>query len=523
METRSYPIYRSLGRWTLMSMMLGLSACGGGGGSLGLDGTSKMTALNVSLTDSADCDFDGVWVTIDKVRVHQSATAKSDDPGWIDITPPGAPLHINLLSLQDGLTESLGVAPLPAGRYNQVRLHLVPNTLSNSENNYVVVGNISSPLNIPEGFRNGIALRPDTAIEIDPGVTEDLILDFDACQSIARSRNNDNTYVLRPKVLLVRKIDAGSITGAVDSGAAGAVVKAEISGSVRKQARVRPDGTFTLYPLLSSLLVPGVVPKDPAGAYDVVIEDPNHSTVVTTGVPVTAEQATVLSTAALPTPFPSSASTGTVTGAIDPTDADARVRQTINGLPYEIKRKRVALADGSFRINLNTEAPFFGAFGPQPIAYSADSGAAGKYTIDTPNDDRMYLVSSEDFTLGAGDSRTINFTSQGPGSLTPMTGTAGTATGNLTLTSVPDGLTLPATVVVSATIDGENVNSVGVMFTASGTAPFTLDDLAPGTYTLGVPAVPAGLTLSPSGVTVTIPNTGGTFPGGTLTLSPQPG
>lgn len=514
---------RSIGRWAFMAMLLGLAACGGGSGgngSTGLNGSSHMTGLSVSLTDSAGCDFDAVWVTIAKVRVHQRASAQSDDPGWIDITPPGAPLLINLLTLQNGLTESLGVAPLPAGRYNQVRLHLVANTLSNSHNNYVVVGGTAYPLAIPEGFRNGIVLHPNAPIVIDPGVTEDLVLDFDACQSVARSRNVINTYVLRPRILMVRRIDAGAITGAVEPTATGAVVKAEVNGFVHKQTRVRSDGTFTLYPLLSSLLVPGVFPNDPSGTYDVVIEDENHSTVVTTGVTVTAKQSVPISTTGQPTPFPASSNIGTLTGAIDPTDADARVRQKINGHPYQIRRNRVELADGTFSMNLITDAPLFGAFGRLPISYSPDNTAAGNFTLDTPNDDQLYVVASQDFTLTAGDTQTINFTSAGLGSLAPTTGTAGTVTGDLTLTSVPAGLTLPATITVSAMMDGENVNSAGVTFASSGTLPFTLDDLAPGTYSITVPRVPSGLTLSPSSVTVTIPNTGGTFSGGTLTLSP---
>ena len=525
MGIQSFIVRRSIGRWALMAMMLGLAACGGGGssggsGSNGLNGSANMSNLRVSLTDSAGCDFDAVWVTIAKVRVHQSASATSDDPGWIDITPPGAPLSINLLSLQNGLTESLGVAPLPEGRYNQVRLHLVPNTISNSKKDYVVIGNAAYPLNIPEGFRNGIVLHPNAPIVIDPGVTEDLVLDFDACQSVAKSKTVVNTYVLRPRVLMVRKIDAGWITGAVDPSATGAVVKAEINGYVFKQTRVRSDGTFALYPLLSSLLVPGVYPKDPSGTYDVVIEDENHATVLTTGVPVTAEEATAMSSAAQPTPFPASSNIGTLTGAIDPTDADARVRQKINGHPYQVRRNRVELADGSFTMDLNTDAPWFGTFGPLPIGYGADNTAAGNFTLDTPNDDQLYVVASQTFTLTAGGTQTINFTNAGLGSLVPTNGTAGTVTGDLILASVPASLTLPATIIVSATMDGENVNSAGLTFTSSGTLPFTLDDLAPGTYSITVPRVPSGLTLSPGSVTVTIPNTGGTFSGGTLTLSP---
>ncbi|HWI79483.1 MAG TPA: DUF4382 domain-containing protein, partial [Ramlibacter sp.] len=57
-----------------------LAACGGGG-SGGGEGS-----LRVALTDAPSCGFDHVWVTIEKVRVHQSSSASDSDAGWTDLT-----------------------------------------------------------------------------------------------------------------------------------------------------------------------------------------------------------------------------------------------------------------------------------------------------------------------------------------------------------------------------------------------------------------------------------------------------
>jgi len=60
-----------------------LSACGGGDG-----GTPASNAgtLQLSLTDAPACGFDKVYVTLQKVRIHQSSSATDTDAGWTDLT-----------------------------------------------------------------------------------------------------------------------------------------------------------------------------------------------------------------------------------------------------------------------------------------------------------------------------------------------------------------------------------------------------------------------------------------------------
>ena len=64
----------------LSAMALGLAACGGGS-----DSSSNSGTLNVLLTDNPACGFDHVYVTINEVRVHHSASAKDTDAGWTSI------------------------------------------------------------------------------------------------------------------------------------------------------------------------------------------------------------------------------------------------------------------------------------------------------------------------------------------------------------------------------------------------------------------------------------------------------
>ncbi|MGH7463390.1 MAG: DUF4382 domain-containing protein, partial [Longimicrobiales bacterium] len=90
-----------------------LVACGGGGGGAA-DGT-----LRVALTDAPSCGYDHVFVTVEKVRVHQSSTASDADSGWREILVSPA-RRIDLLTLTNGVLTELGSTPLPAGNYSLI-------------------------------------------------------------------------------------------------------------------------------------------------------------------------------------------------------------------------------------------------------------------------------------------------------------------------------------------------------------------------------------------------------------------
>lgn len=494
----------------LASGVSALAACGGGGGSAaggGAEASGHKGELAVSLTDANECDFEAVNVTVEKVRVHQSESAPEHDRGWIEIVPPNGPVKVNLLNLQNGDMADLGLASLPVAHYTQVRLHLVPNTGDAAPfNNSVVVGTEEFPLNIPPGFNNGIKLKPE--FDIVAGKREELILDVDACRSILKAKNG--SYYLRPRLLSVRKAEAGSIVGAVDPRGVNTVVKAEVNGFVYKQTRVKADGTFTLYPLPNSDLIKTLFPKDPTGAFDVVIVSESAATVVTTGVPVKAGGQTVLSTTTQPISL-SPSSPGLVTGTINPTSADLRIRQTINSQPYQIRRHSPDLADGSYDFLLSTAAPMFGAYtGTQPIAYQTDLTAAAKYTLDTPNDDDLYKVHEEEVTAPA---------SILPIKLTPSSGTAGSVTGNLNIVGMP----APSeTILIGARTEdeAENVNTIGVDVSTAGVFSYSLENLAPGTYIITILHAKGFTSITPSSYKVTIPNEGATLINKNFTLSP---
>ena|SRR5215217_5356410 len=108
---------------------MGLLAGCGSSGNNGAD--VQAGVVSVSLTDAPACGFDAVWITVNKVRIHQTNTDNDNAAGWTDITLNPS-RKINLLNLNDPTQpnfalDNLGEASLPAGHYTQVRLVLSAN------------------------------------------------------------------------------------------------------------------------------------------------------------------------------------------------------------------------------------------------------------------------------------------------------------------------------------------------------------------------------------------------------------
>ena len=157
---------------------------------------SRQATLRVYLTDKPIEALSGVWVTIASVRVHQSAAAGEEQGGWIDI-PLDTPMPINLLTLQNGILQELGQTPLPAGHYQQVRLALTPNAGGGSApNNYVEIATEPPtiyPIDVPSG-----TIKIVHQFSVADGQVSDLVLDFDASQSV-RQRGN-GAYFMQPVI-----------------------------------------------------------------------------------------------------------------------------------------------------------------------------------------------------------------------------------------------------------------------------------------------------------------------------------
>ena len=395
-------------RWAscLVLLMLGfLTACNSSGDN---NGAAAPGSLSVSLTDAPACGYDAVYVTVSKVRVHQSSSADDHAAGWSDITLD-PPRKINLLDFNDPTqpvhVEPLGITAIEAGHYTQLRLVLVPNTNPNRPANSVVLSGDPSkteiPLDTPSGIQSGIKLIHEFTVA--SGQRVDLLLDFDACKSVVLTGNG--TYKLKPVINVIPFVLNG-IDGFLSVGlfpqqtnVNHIVVSAQVQGEVVRSTMPNAvTGEFLLGHL------------DP-GTYDVVITGINSpvntccATVVIAGVPV-ANSTSITNISTGQQPFQLQASgfhtIGDTIGLINPPPPpavddrdDAAVlvtaRQSLDGGPTVAVRTQVAMlndgtqtvGDYTYGLVLPTAAPFRAAYGALPIVPSAGTqgAVAGLYTV----------------------------------------------------------------------------------------------------------------------------------------------
>lgn len=351
-----------------------LAACGGGGGDAG---ESRLGTLRLGVTDAPACGFETVHVTVDKVRVHRSATAGDTDIGWQEIVLP-VPRRIDLLSLVNGAFEELGETLLPAGRYTQMRLVLVPNSATPLANAVDPVGPAGPvALDTPSATQSGLKFNID--IEVQPGQVADFLIDFDACKSVV-TRGSSGRYNLKPVLAVIPRLsEAGArIVGYVAPALAGATVSVQSAGVPLRSTVPDPaTGRFDLWPV-------------PAGTHTVVISGGGAVTGVVTGVPVVTEQYTYLNERTSPIMLPAAtprtvAGSVTITPPLEPTAVLARATQSLTGGPtVEVVARPVDTGGGPFEFALPMDAPRVAPFvtaAPGPT-FAPDDGARGSYTVE---------------------------------------------------------------------------------------------------------------------------------------------
>ena len=362
-------------RWIGLGLVAaGLAACGGGGSSGAQQGTLKL-----AMTDAPACGYDHVYVTVTKIRVHQSADAGTNDAGWSELAI--APRRIDLLGLTNGVLQELGSLPLPAGNYQQVRLVLADNpsnpTPSHPLANALVPSGSTSEiaLTTPSGQQSGFKLKAN--FDVTGGQVADMVLDFDACKSVVKAGNSGN-YNLKPVVAVIRRLTT-EIVGYVDPTLALHTVVSTRDPDNNLRATV-PDATTGKFVL-------AYLPE--STNYTVVVAGRNLTTVAVTGVPVSiASGITTLNTSADPIPVVTSASasvTGVVTNTSNTplTDAAVNAQQVLSaGQRLDVAWTQVDPTDAAYGLSLPLEAPIKASYAVSgPLVFSADTAVAGRYDI----------------------------------------------------------------------------------------------------------------------------------------------
>lgn len=364
-----------------------------------------MGTLSASLTDAPACGFDAVNVTVSKVRVHASGSASDTEGGWTDIVLTPA-RKINLLNLTNGTLDLLGTTSLPAGRYNQVRLVLDPNTGAGLANSVVPTGTTAEQsLDTPSAVQSGLKLNGE--IDIVAGAKTDIVIDFDACKSIVTKGNGK--YALKPVVKLIPAVLNG-ISGVVAPAllTSKVMVNAQQNGVVIASTVPSATGEFTLARL-------------PAGNYDVVITADGRAATVIGAVPVaTATTKVALSTAAAPITMPVS-QTGSIGGTVKLAPVSATEVATVSakqtfaaGSTVTVKYANADLTTGAYTLaGLPLAAPQYAAYSATlPLVFSSlgvVTPGVAKYTVSAAATGYAAKTFATPVDISTGNATSVNF------------------------------------------------------------------------------------------------------------------
>ncbi len=157
--------------------------------------SGNTTAFNMRMTDKPG-NYDAVYVEVIGAEVH------SDVDGWVALNV--TPRIYNLLDLTNGKDTLIANGQVAVGHVSQIRLIL-------GDDNTVVVDSQTYQLSTPSAKQSGLKLQVHA--ELLQGITYNMLLDFDAEQSIVKA--GDDKYILKPVIRVVNKAQDGAINGIV--------------------------------------------------------------------------------------------------------------------------------------------------------------------------------------------------------------------------------------------------------------------------------------------------------------------
>jgi hypothetical protein len=155
----------------------------------------NMSYLSVKMTD-APANYNAVMIDLQGVEV-------TGNSGGTVLLNTQTGLY-NLLDFSNGADTMIATGSMEAGTMSQMRLILGPNST-------VIVDGIEYPLSTPSAMQSGLKLQMHQMME--PGITYNVLLDFDANQSIVLQGNG--TYQLKPVIRTIEMAMSGSIIGTI--------------------------------------------------------------------------------------------------------------------------------------------------------------------------------------------------------------------------------------------------------------------------------------------------------------------
>jgi len=212
------------------------------------DESTGKSILRIHLTDSP-ANYEAVYVDIQEIRINATSDENS---GWVTLENIHAGVY-DLLKLTNGIDTLLGENEIPSGKISQIRLVL-------GDRNSIVVDGDSVELSTPSAQQSGLKLQVHTTLE--PELAYDVLLDFDAAQSIVKA-GNSGKYNLKPVIRVFVEQSTGSIKGVVSPDSVKCAVYAIVNG----------DSAATFTNDAGQFLIKGLEPS----TYSVYVEPGSNS------------------------------------------------------------------------------------------------------------------------------------------------------------------------------------------------------------------------------------------------------
>ena len=215
-------------------------------------------------------------VTVTKVEVRNDA--ESDEHPFITIFEGSK--EFNLMELRNGVMEELVDVEIPAGSYNLVRIYV-------EDAGIVVRDHGSFSVKVPSGSQTGIKLFIKPSLQVQGGLTSEVILDFNLDKSFVLKGNMDTPagikgFNFKPVIRAVNKTSAGTIAGVINdadgnhlSGVSVSIMLDELHTSQTEE-----DGSYALSGI-------------PAGVYSITAEIEGFTSVTIDELEVVAGNNTV--------------------------------------------------------------------------------------------------------------------------------------------------------------------------------------------------------------------------------------
>ena len=252
----------------VMAFIIGIAACSDSTDSSDT-GTLRLTMVDAPLPIQG---VEAIDIIFSSVLVHQTSSAEMGDANWIVLMDDQLPVEdrtFNLLELINGNFAVVGEVDLEDGHYSQIRIII--------ESATITVDGVTSDLFIMSGEQFGVKLVK--AFTIEPNTITELMVDFDAGQSVWESPLGSGSYRLQPTLRVEAIIISGSISGTVTPLKIDAMVIAYETGTdvvVTSTYVDTTDGSYVLIPLVE-------------GTYDLEAVAAGYDSLSESGVGVTAQ------------------------------------------------------------------------------------------------------------------------------------------------------------------------------------------------------------------------------------------